>query len=49
MCVLECIYISVYKEEYKKQKGCKKDIATKLKKFYQELFNKPFSENYLKL
>jgi hypothetical protein len=24
MCVLECIYISVYKEEYKKQRGLRK-------------------------
>jgi hypothetical protein len=45
MCVLECIYISVYKEEYKKAKGCVKVIKPNLKKFYQELFNKPFSEN----
>jgi hypothetical protein len=45
MCVLECIYISVYKEEYKKQKGCVRAIAARLKKFYQELFNKPFPKN----
>jgi rubrerythrin len=45
MCVLQCIYISVYEEEYMKQKGIKKNIIPKLKKFYQKLFNKPFSEN----
>jgi hypothetical protein len=45
MCVLECIYISVYKEEYKKAKGYVRAIIQKLKKIYQELFNKPFSEN----
>jgi hypothetical protein len=45
MCVLECIYISVYKKEYKKAKECVRAIIPKLKKFYQELFNKPFSEN----
>jgi hypothetical protein len=35
MCVLECIYISVYKEEYKKLKGTKK-----------KLFNKQFPEKF---
>jgi hypothetical protein len=44
--VLECIYISVYKEEYKKLKGNKKDIISKLKKFYKELFNKNFPEKF---
>jgi hypothetical protein len=36
MCVLECIYIAIYSEEYKKQKGNVKNIILKLKKFHQE-------------
>jgi hypothetical protein len=46
MCVLECIYISVYKEEYKKLNGCAKIIIPRLKKFYNELFNKKFPEKF---
>jgi hypothetical protein len=45
MYFLECIYISVYKKEYKKQKSYVRCIAAKLKKIYQELFNKPFPKN----
>jgi hypothetical protein len=44
VCVLECIYISVYKEEYKKLKGNVRNIITQLKKFYKELFGKSFPE-----
>jgi hypothetical protein len=46
MCVLECIYISVHNEEYKKQKGIVKNIVPKLKQFYRELFDKPFPEKF---
>jgi hypothetical protein len=46
MCVLECIYIAVYKEDYKKLNGIKKNIIPKLKKFYKELFNKQFPEKF---
>jgi hypothetical protein len=42
MCVLECIYIAVYKEEYKKLNRLAKNIIPKLKQFYRELFDKPF-------
>jgi hypothetical protein len=44
MCVLECIYITIYKEEYKKLNGIKKNIIPNLKKFYKELFGKAFPE-----
>jgi hypothetical protein len=43
MCVLECIFISIYKEEYKKLNDIKKNIIPKLKKFYKELFVKSFT------
>jgi hypothetical protein len=46
MCVLECIYIAVYLEQYKKLRGNVKDITSKLKKFYNELFNKYFPVNF---
>jgi hypothetical protein len=46
MRVSECIYISVYLEEYKKLKGNKKDKISKLKKFYTELFDKKFPEKF---
>jgi predicted nuclease with TOPRIM domain len=46
MCVLECICISVYKEEYKKLKGTANNIIPKLKKFYKELFVKSFPEKF---
>jgi hypothetical protein len=46
MCVLECIYISVYKEQYKKLGRSKRDIIPKLKQFYRELFDKPFPEKF---
>jgi hypothetical protein len=38
MCVLECIYIALHLEQYKKIKGNVKDITWKLKKFHQEWF-----------
>jgi hypothetical protein len=34
MCVLECIYIAVHLEEYKKLRGNVKDITSKSKKFH---------------
>jgi hypothetical protein len=46
MCVLECIYIAIYLEQYKKLKGTTVNIIPKLKKFYKELFNKPFPEKF---
>jgi hypothetical protein len=46
MCVIECIYISIYKEEYKKLKGNSRNIVTQLKKFHKELFNKPFPKKF---
>jgi hypothetical protein len=46
MCVLECIYIAVYSEQYKKLRGNVKDVTSKLKKFYNELFNKSFPVNF---
>jgi hypothetical protein len=47
MCVLECIYISVYLEQYKKLKDNSKDVISKLKKFYTgELFDKKFPEKF---
>jgi hypothetical protein len=49
MCVLECIYISIYKEEYKKLNGIKKNIIPKLKKFYKELFGKSYPKNLMDL
>jgi hypothetical protein len=45
-CVLECIYISVYLEEYKKLKGNKKRHNFKTEKFYSELFDKKFPEKF---
>jgi hypothetical protein len=44
VCVLECVYIAVHLEEYKAWKYNARDIISKLKKFHQELFNKPFPE-----
>jgi hypothetical protein len=47
ICVfLECIYTAVYKNEYKALKGNTRNIVTKLKKFYNELFNKSFPVNF---
>jgi hypothetical protein len=46
MCVLECIYIAVHLEEYKALKGNTKNAKSNLKKFHQELFNKPFPEKF---
>jgi hypothetical protein len=46
MCVSECIYIAVCKEQYKKFRGTICNIIPKLKKFYKELFNKPFPEKF---
>jgi hypothetical protein len=46
MCVLECIYISVYLEQYNALKDNSRNIITQLKKFYKELFNKPFPEKF---
>ena len=46
MCVLECIYISIHLEEYKKLKGNSKNIISKLKKLYTELFDKKFPEKF---
>jgi hypothetical protein len=46
MSVLECIYIAVYNEKYKKINGHVKEIIPKLKQFYRELFDKPFPEKF---
>jgi transcription antitermination factor NusA-like protein len=46
MCVLECIYISVYLEQYKKLKGNSKHIISKLEKLYTELFDKKIPEKF---
>jgi hypothetical protein len=40
MCVLECMCISVHLEEHKKLEGNSKNIISKLKKLYTELFDK---------
>jgi hypothetical protein len=44
MCVLECIYIAVYKEKYKKLTGSVNKTIPKLKKFHKKVFNKPFPD-----
>jgi hypothetical protein len=46
MCVLECIYIAVYKKKYKKLDGSKRNIICTLKKIYKELFDKQFPEKF---
>jgi hypothetical protein len=46
MCVLECMYIAVHLEQYKKLRGNVRVITSKLKKFHQELFNKAFPKKF---
>jgi hypothetical protein len=39
LCVIECIYIARFSQEYKNLKGCKKSIVARVKEQYRDLFN----------
>jgi hypothetical protein len=43
LCVIECIYIALHEEDYKDLKGARHRIFSKLKKQYEELFDKKYS------
>jgi hypothetical protein len=45
-CVLEAIYIAINLEAYKSLKGCVRSILPRLRTQYQDLFGKPFPENF---
>jgi hypothetical protein len=44
--MLECIYITLYLDQYKKLKGNSRNIISQLKKLYKKLFNKHFPEKF---